>query len=1300
MSLNPVNTRSHSRRMSANNNSMNNPDTNPNQVNNINSTNSNNSTGPGQVDPITVLTELVRSLQLEVVSLRNQVVSNNNQYNTSATSVEQKEKIDPNLIINTTPYKDVDKSNSTIIAALAGAQQNYFNTLVSNLKKVEFKKLVKTDRISFKQWKLDLEISININKPLDSFILENPTKSWELFTSNFHPQELNFSTDELIRQYNIIQEIAFWLLFTSIKDVATRTILEDLKQDESSNYHQELNFKLDPSSRNKFYINANALYKLIIKRYNNQSFLTITELHNRLHALKYVYGQDPEKFINDFRNCITNITIVDTQAGFSEQTQVAMLLNKLPPQLETLKQQFLSRTSSFKLEDVCTALRNEYTNYRIKHRPNPKAEGIDSINYIHSKQKQFNKNKYKNYSKYNNNQNHQEGQSFKQRFTKENKNEKAITFMLTEVDDSDVESSYSYEEDYDSPDDYDDFTEEYPVNNIMTENVIESSEWVYDSGLTRHTTNQLENLVHTQKVKPFNMISAMKQIKTINTVGKAQLSSRIELRDVAYLPGSAANLISISKICDSDYQVLFTKKGVYVIEPIEIRRLTVIMEGKRKGGLYVYNADSTPHQENKTFIYRNSACQGEIPKLNDRKSNNENQSRSQNTSNAPLTTVTVKHREDINTRLRNAIRNKNQNLNNNLNNNSHSNDINAHMRERNGDAKPPNRVRFKQDTEYIQLVTEGKEQDSKSNLNSKLWHNRLGHQSNAVITNTLKEFDIQYNHVNAEERNQFCEACIKGKGLKHVIGQATANQSRKAEATMDCLHVDLVGYISIHNDDRKERMPTFGNKLYALVAVEEYSRFVFVKLLKTKSEVTNELVNIINHLQTLSTKKLKRLHTDNGTEFINQQLISYLKENGTEFTHSPAYTPQLNGIVERMNGKLFGIVRSMLVQSGAPEKLWGEALLTAVYLHNNTIQSTNGYKIPNQELYNFKVNINNLRIFGCNAYVYIEESKRGKIQPKFKNGIFVGYDISCSNSYRILDPETLEIIVTRNVKFNESEFTFMSLLIANATDHYPNQTIFTENNDDIDTSSEYEYEEPEVNSERDIIIPLTESPRNSNSKYPQRERKLVNNLGMININDLYLDDQQQLDYSYAIAEPLQPPQSYKKAIQSSESEQWKNACNEEYKSLIDNNTWTLVPRPSDRIVIPGRWVFAYKYDADSKPIKYKARFVAKGFKQIYGLDYDEVFAPVVRFKSIKMLLSIAAQFNLELKQIDFKTAFLNASLEHEIYVEQPEGYIQDKNLVCKLNKALYGLKQAPNEWYKELNQYLLSLGYKSTDIDD
>ncbi|MGZ8925490.1 MAG: reverse transcriptase domain-containing protein, partial [Nitrososphaeraceae archaeon] len=83
-----------------------------------------------------------------------------------------------------------------------------------------------------------------------------------------------------------------------------------------------------------------------------------------------------------------------------------------------------------------------------------------------------------------------------------------------------------------------------------------------------------------------------------------------------------------------------------------------------------------------------------------------------------------------------------------------------------------------------------------------------------------------------------------------------------------------------------------------------------------------------------------------------------------------------------------------------------------------------------------------------------------------------------------------------------------------------------------------------------------------------------------------------------------------------------------------------------------------------------------------------------------MLLSLAAQYNLKLKQIDFKTAFLNAGLVHEIYVEQPEGYIQDKNLVCKLNKALYGLKQAPNEWYKELNQYLLSLGYKSTDIDD
>ena len=157
---------------------------------------------------------------------------------------------------------------------------------------------------------------------------------------------------------------------------------------------------------------------------------------------------------------------------------------------------------------------------------------------------------------------------------------------------------------------------------------------------------------------------------------------------------------------------------------------------------------------------------------------------------------------------------------------------------------------------------------------------------------------------------------------------------------------------------------------------------------------------------------------------------------------------------------------------------------------------------------------------------------------------------------------------------------------------------------------------------------------------------------------------------------------------------------EEMVSLKKHGAWALVPRPAGVSPIKARWVFKVKLDSNSKPIRYKARVVAKGFQQVYGLDYHETFAPVAKIKSMKLVLAIAAQFDLELKQLDFDTAFLNASLTEEVYMEQPDGFqIGGPNLVCKLLKALYGLKQAPYEWNQILHRFMITIGYKAIIAD-
>jgi hypothetical protein len=124
-----------------------------------------------------------------------------------------------------------------------------------------------------------------------------------------------------------------------------------------------------------------------------------------------------------------------------------------------------------------------------------------------------------------------------------------------------------------------------------------------------------------------------------------------------------------------------------------------------------------------------------------------------------------------------------------------------------------------------------------------------------------------------------------------------------------------------------------------------------------------------------------------------------------------------------------------------------------------------------------------------------------------------------------------------------------------------------------------------------------------------------------------------------------------------------------------------------------------KLDDHNKPIRYKARVVVRGFLQEFGVNYDETFAPVAKSKSIKMLLTLASQFDLELKQLDFETAFLNAPLTESVYVKLPQGYDSNTGKIWKLNKALYGLKQAPYEWNRELDNALVQLGYHATSAD-
>ncbi|KAJ0781817.1 putative RNA-directed DNA polymerase [Helianthus annuus] len=176
------------------------------------------------------------------------------------------------------------------------------------------------------------------------------------------------------------------------------------------------------------------------------------------------------------------------------------------------------------------------------------------------------------------------------------------------------------------------------------------------------------------------------------------------------------------------------------------------------------------------------------------------------------------------------------------------------------------------------------------------------------------------------------------------------------------------------------------------------------------------------------------------------------------------------------------------------------------------------------------------------------------------------------------------------------------------------------------------------------------------------------------------------------------PRGYKSAAKNPK---WIAAMHEEIDALKYNNTWTLVPRPSDTNVVGSKWVYRIKYHSDGSIERYKARLVAQGYTQIPGLDYSHTFSPVVKASTVRIVLSLAVLNDWKLHQLDVKNAFLNGNLTETVFMEQPPGFIhpQYPNHVCRLTKALYGLKQAPRAWFQRLSTFLTSYGFTCSRAD-
>lgn len=183
------------------------------------------------------------------------------------------------------------------------------------------------------------------------------------------------------------------------------------------------------------------------------------------------------------------------------------------------------------------------------------------------------------------------------------------------------------------------------------------------------------------------------------------------------------------------------------------------------------------------------------------------------------------------------------------------------------------------------------------------------------------------------------------------------------------------------------------------------------------------------------------------------------------------------------------------------------------------------------------------------------------------------------------------------------------------------------------------------------------------------------------------------------ADAIEPfePKTLKQAMESGQWKQWQAAIQDEYDSLVENGTWTTQAVPGHRQALSGKWVFKIKRGHAGQILRYKARWVVRGFEQREGIDYTETFASVVKPMSYKAIFAIAAAMDWELEQMDVKTAFLYGDIEEEVYIDLPTGC--KVSGTARLNKALYGLKQSPRVWYNTLATFLASIGFSPLDAD-
>ncbi|CAL8091268.1 unnamed protein product [Prunus armeniaca] len=542
---------------------------------------------------------------------------------------------------------------------------------------------------------------------------------------------------------------------------------------------------------------------------------------------------------------------------------------------------------------------------------------------------------------------------------------------------------------------------------------------------------------------------------------------------------------------------------------------------------------------------------------------------------------------------------------------------------------------------------------------STLWHARLGHVN---FRSLHRMYNLGLLPKLDSIENIKCETCTESKFARKSF-KSVHNRSNEL---LGLIHSDLCDFKST---------PSRGGKQYYVTFIDDCSKYCYVYLLHSKDETLDMFKTYKAEVENQLNRKIKVLRSDRGGEYESTAFAEFCATNGIIHQTTAPYTPQQNGVAERKNRTLKDMINSMLNSSGLPHNMWGEALLTANTILNRIPHKTSDkspYEVWKGRLPTYKT----LKVWGCLAKVQVPLPKRTKLGPKTIDCVFIGF-ASNSAAYRFLVFHSDVSDIHVNTILESVDVIFFE-------DIFP----YKQGRSNVNSKRTIDDSRINENSRIDDGNPTSSSVQeNEQDQEPRRSKRtrIPKDFGP--------------DFLTMIAEA--EPQTYKEAISSPEAPFWKEAINSEVESIMQNHTWELVDIPPGNRPIGYKWIFKKKLKADGTIDKYKARLVAKGYRQKEGLDFFDTYSPVTRITSIRMLIAIASIYDMEIHQMDVKTAFLNGELDEEIYMEQPEGFVvKGQELkVCKLVKSLYGLKQAPKQWHEKFDHTMMTHGFKINECD-